>query len=134
MIILFRVDASLQMGTGHVMSCLILAQALHDRGADCRFICREHPGHLLEQIRQEGFEAIALPLTDQRDRPSPPADQPRLAHAPWLGATWSEDAAQTLAALGQDRPDWLIVDHYAIDHRWQAQLRPHCGKIMVIKD
>ncbi|MCZ2207715.1 hypothetical protein [Cylindrospermopsis raciborskii] len=57
MIILFRVDASLQMGTGHVMSCLILAQALHDRGADCRFICREHPGHLLEQICQEGFEA-----------------------------------------------------------------------------
>ena len=134
MIILFRVDASLQMGTGHVMRCLTLAQALRDRGAHCRFICREHPGHLLEQIRQAGFEAIALPLADQSDRPSPPADQPLLAHAPWLGATWSEDAAQTIAALGEDRPDWLIVDHYALDHRWQAQLRPHCGKIMVIDD
>ena len=66
--ILFRVDASLQMGTGHVMRCLTLAQALRDRGAHCRFICREHPGHLLEQIRLAGFEAIALPLADQSDR------------------------------------------------------------------
>lgn len=59
--ILFRVDASLHMGTGHVMRCLTLAQALRDRGAHCRFICREHPGHLLEQIRLAEFEAIALP-------------------------------------------------------------------------
>ncbi len=134
--IAFRVDASLQMGTGHVMRCLTLAQALHDRGAHCRFICRQHPGHLLERIRQAGFEATALPLSDpsDRDRYDAPADQPVLAHAHWLGTDWQTDAAQTIAALGGDRPDWVIVDHYALDQRWESQLRPHCGKIMVIDD
>jgi len=101
--IAFRVDTSLQMGTGHVMRCLTLAQALHDRGADCRFICRQHPGHLLERIRQAGFEATALTLSDQGDRPDALADEPLLSHAPWLGADWRTDAAQTITALGDPR-------------------------------
>jgi UDP-2,4-diacetamido-2,4,6-trideoxy-beta-L-altropyranose hydrolase len=130
----FRTDASLEMGTGHVMRCLTLANALRDRGAHCRFICREHSGHLLERIHQAEFEAIALPLSDQSDRPHLPSDEPVLAHAHWLGTDWQRDAAQTIAAMGDYRPDWLIIDHYALDHRWESQLRPHCDKIMVIDD
>ena len=52
--IAFRTDASLKMGTGHVMRCLTLADALKAQGADCHFISREHPGHLLDVIRQRG--------------------------------------------------------------------------------
>jgi len=51
----FRVDASLQIGSGHVMRCLTLAEALRANGAQCHFISRVHPGHLLELIRQRGF-------------------------------------------------------------------------------
>jgi spore coat polysaccharide biosynthesis predicted glycosyltransferase SpsG len=40
--VIFRVDASLQMGTGHVMRCLTLAQVLKENGADAEFICRKH--------------------------------------------------------------------------------------------
>ena len=49
-----RTDASLQIGSGHVMRCLTLADALKAQGADCHFISREHPGHLLERVRQVG--------------------------------------------------------------------------------
>lgn len=33
----FRADACLQMGSGHVMRCLTLADALKAQGADCHF-------------------------------------------------------------------------------------------------
>ena len=53
--VVFRVDASLQMGTGHVMRCLTLAQALKENGADVKFICRKHEGNLIDKIHLSGF-------------------------------------------------------------------------------
>ena len=55
--IAFRTDASLQIGSGHVMRCLTLADALTAQGAQCHFISRAHHGHLLELIRQRGYKA-----------------------------------------------------------------------------
>jgi UDP-2,4-diacetamido-2,4,6-trideoxy-beta-L-altropyranose hydrolase len=46
------------------------------------------------------------------------------------------DAAETIAAIEDSggKPDWLIVDHYAIDAQWERALRPHTGHLMVIDD
>jgi UDP-2,4-diacetamido-2,4,6-trideoxy-beta-L-altropyranose hydrolase len=55
-------------------------------------------------------------------------------HAAWLGADWAQDAEQTKLGLHGIAPDWLIVDHYGIDARWERALRPYVGKIMVIDD
>ena len=52
--IAFRTDASLQIGTGHVMRCLTLADALQEAGAQCHFICREHPENLIVQTKVGG--------------------------------------------------------------------------------
>lgn len=49
--IAFRPDASLQVGTGHVMCCLTSADALQAAGAQCHFICREHPENLIAQTK-----------------------------------------------------------------------------------
>ncbi len=132
-----RVDASIQMGSGHVMRCLTLADALKAQGAACHFISRPHPGHLLELIRQRGFVVTALPA----ELPPPPANtqvaSERLkepAHAPWLGCDWQTDAEQTRAILAKLQPDWLVVDHYALDQRWEAALLSYCQKLMVIDD
>ena len=43
----FRVDASLTMGAGHVLRCLTLAQELKENGEDVDFICRKHKGGLI---------------------------------------------------------------------------------------
>jgi len=48
--VVFRVDASLQMGIGHVMRCLVLAQALKENGAKVEFICRNYKGNLINKI------------------------------------------------------------------------------------
>ena len=47
---LFRVDASLEMGTGHVMRCLTLAETLRQNGVEVEFISREHQGNEIKKI------------------------------------------------------------------------------------
>lgn len=129
-----RTDASHQIGTGHVMRCLTLARALRERGAECRFICREHPGHLLGLIREQGFEVVALPCESGERVPLGQAAEPAPAHAEWLGTDWCTDAEATRDALGAPIADWLVVDHYALDARWESALQPHCRKLLVIDD
>lgn len=127
----FRADASLQIGTGHVMRCLTLADELTRQGAECWFICREHTGHLGELIASKGHHLALLP----RDSNIQPVDTPASeSYAYWLGASWQEDARQTRMALGSLKPDWLVVDHYALDAEWERVLAGEVGNIMVIDD
>ena len=130
--IVFRVDASLVIGTGHVMRCLTLAEALRERGCDCQFICREHPGNLIDQISERGFKIHRLSSTDVTRGLGQEPHSP--AHAAWLGADWRTDATQTRKAMGDVTVDWLVIDHYAIDERWERVLRPACRRLMVIDD
>ena len=131
--IAFRTDASLQMGSGHVMRCLTLADALKAQGAQCHFISREHSGNLLEIIPQRGHGVTGLPTA--LPQLSNIADAiPKLAHAAWLGCDWQTDAQQTCAILSTLQPNWLVVDHYALDQRWEVAVQPHYQKLMVIDD
>lgn len=127
--VVFRCDASLQIGTGHVMRCLTLAQALREGGHDCRFVCRDLPGHLAARIADQGFVVTRLPAPDRPFVPGP--DSPR--HAEWAAVGWERDATETRAAL-VDGLDWLIVDHYAFDARWEAAALPAGARLMVIDD
>ncbi|MGX4730664.1 UDP-2,4-diacetamido-2,4,6-trideoxy-beta-L-altropyranose hydrolase [Pseudomonas corrugata] len=132
--IVFRVDASLQMGTGHVMRCLTLADALNVRGAECHFICREHPGNLVGFIRSKGYGVSVLPVSAFRSESESVSAEPLLAHAYWLGGSWQQDAEACAAILAETQAEWLIVDHYALDSRWESALKPHYCKLMVIDD
>ena len=137
----FRADASLQMGSGHVMRCLTLADAFKARGAHCRFISRAHPGHLLEAIHQRGYKVNSLVAPVIRAQAATktiaidvPDIQQEPAHAAWVDSTWQADAQETAAVLADLQPDWLVVDHYALDQRWEQALAPHYRKLMVIDD
>jgi len=112
------------------MRCLTLADALSERGAEIHFICRELSGNLIGIIENNGYSVARLQHPEGEYESSPE----EVAHACWLGVTWQEDATDTIAALGEKQPDWLIADNYALDCRWEDMLRPHVGKIMVIDD
>lgn len=127
-VVAFRADASLQIGSGHVMRCLTLADILRSQGAECHFICREHPGHLLMLISERGYSVHSLAVPEDA-----PVDGV-LAHARWLGVTQEQDARDCAALLQQLCPDWLVVDHYALDTHWEGALREHYGKLLVIDD
>jgi UDP-2,4-diacetamido-2,4,6-trideoxy-beta-L-altropyranose hydrolase len=125
----FRTDSSSQIGTGHVVRCLTLADALREQSVECQFVCREHVGNSMDHIRSRGYELHALPKADAKG-----SFDSDLAHASWLGVHWQTDADQTRQALGNEVLDWLVVDHYALDHRWESALRSSCKRIMAIDD
>ncbi len=116
------------------MRCLTLADALRERGASCSFVCRPHPGHLLALVTQRGHQALALPELQEGAQPN----HNGTAHGHWLGTDWATDAQDTQQALsahtGGQPVDWLVVDHYALDARWEEALRPQAKRIMVIDD
>lgn len=116
------------------MRCLTLAHSLQADGAQCHFICREHPGNLIAQIRQHGFTVSVLPATTESLITDDVAVAAQSNYAAWLGVDWTTDAAQTKAGIGVTAVDWLIVDHYALDARWEQAMRPLCHKLIVIDD
>lgn len=118
----FCVDASQKLGTGHVMRCLTLASAMRERGYDCHFISRDLPGNLIKTVREHGYVCTALP--------APLADQ----FEEYIERNWENHAAQTIAAIGSHITDWLIVDHYEIDAKWERALRSSAKKLLVIDD
>lgn len=133
--IVFRADASLQIGTGHVMRCLTLADALAARGADCQFISRAHPGNLIEFVRGRGYIVHALPeCPTSADALQPGNEAQLLSHSHWLGVTQAQDAEACAAILTDLQPDWLIMDHYGLDITWEETLQTFYQRLMVIDD
>lgn len=130
--VVFRADASTQMGTGHVMRCLALADELLRKGHECRFICRDHPGNMGTFIVDKGFVLDLLQAEEELESNSFESDATH--HADWLGVSWQLDAKQTKTVLDQSHPDWLIVDHYALDFRWEKQVGTAVGSVMAIDD
>jgi UDP-2,4-diacetamido-2,4,6-trideoxy-beta-L-altropyranose hydrolase len=135
--VVIRADASIKIGTGHVMRCLTLADALRDNDIDVRFICRNHKGNLISFIESKGYQVylIGEPDSTSTQETNDVTDKDNmLAHAEWLGVTQKKDGEECKAILKQIQPDWLIVDHYGIDKVWQQELKENYQKLMVIDD
>ena len=120
--VVFRVDASLQMGTGHVMRCLTLANELQQQNHKIFFICRELTGNHILLIK---YPVLVLPKNDNFQSDS--------LYLNWLGATQEQDAEQTIKVIPKNT-NLLIVDSYALDEIWHKHLRTYTKKIMVIDD
>jgi UDP-2,4-diacetamido-2,4,6-trideoxy-beta-L-altropyranose hydrolase len=111
--IAFRADASITIGTGHVMRCLTLADRLQEDGVSARFLCRPLDGHLGERITARGHDLAWLPVRESLAR----------------------DAEDSLEALADEAPwDWLVVDHYGLDAAWERVMRGAAKKVMAIDD
>ncbi len=128
----FRVDASTEIGSGHVMRCLTLADALAEIGACCTFVMRQKPGNLEEAVRGRGHSAVMLPALQGSGTPTSGKEEP--SHAGWLGTHWDHDAFETLTALAGVDLDWLVVDHYALDACWESRVAGCARRLMVLDD
>lgn len=137
--ILIRCDASLSIGSGHVIRCRTLARELQRHEAEVSFLCRRQPGDLISQLDQE-FSVLALP-----EQPLVACDglESRDLYRAWLGCSQDQDASQCLRVLAEEgitSASWLVADHYGLDAHWEEQLLAGlCGsdtapKLLVIDD
>lgn len=94
------------------MRCLTLADALAGFGARCRFVSREQDGDLIDLIRARKHDVVAIPASS--------------------AGGWATDAGFTAAAVAG--ADWLVVDHYLLDYRWEERIRSTVGHVMAIDD
>jgi len=141
--ILIRTDASLSIGSGHVMRCRTLARELQCRGAAITFLCRRQRGDLIGLLEPE-FPVLALPELPLATTQTPEGEplEGRELYGAWLGCRQAQDAGDCLQALdkaGIHSASWLVVDHYGLDADWQAQLLGGLGgnptsKLLVIDD
>lgn len=84
------------------------------------------PPHLVQLLVAQGHVFLMLP--------EQVAGGDELAHASWLGVAQATDANDCLVALQGVAWDWVVVDHYALDWRWESALRPVAGRLLVLDD
>lgn len=117
--VLVRADASVNIGTGHIMRCLTLAEELVNSGFDIEFVCQAVPDTLCNHISKKGFYINRLDIS----------------HNDTSIFDWKNDAQATIDVLiNKGNVDLLIIDHYGIDKRWEQAVKPYVNRIMVIDD
>lgn len=126
----FRVDSSNFIGFGHLIRCLTLANVLRQRGVECSFVCRDHAGNIASKISDSGFKLFLLALPNA----TATSTGSELKYDSWLGCSWQIDADETNEILRAIQPEWLIVDHYSIDVKWEEALAKNYKNLMVIDD
>lgn len=126
--VVFRVDASQYIGSGHVMRCLVLGDELKRKGYCILFACTPLKGDMRSLIRERGFEVISLPQPITSTTAVNDAD-----YQAWLQKSIAEDAYDFISSVKS--ADLVITDHYAIDEVWQKMVKmssiANCLRLMI---
>lgn len=125
--IVFRVDSSFDLGTGHIMRCLTLAEQLRKKNASVSFVSRALPGNIINIIKEKGYQVFELSIE---------SDFNNTSFFDYYEKNWLEDAKETLNIIKKNIStiDLLILDHYGIDCKWESVLYPEVNNLMVIDD
>jgi UDP-2,4-diacetamido-2,4,6-trideoxy-beta-L-altropyranose hydrolase len=130
--VIIRVDASVEMGVGHLTRCITLANSLAGQGAVVRFIMRARAAAFSGLVEAAGYQLVLL--TDPQSEDHSP-DRAENTYAHWLPVSWQHDAEQMREAIDRiGNADWLVVDHYALGARWERALRRAALRILAIDD
>ncbi|GAB4058715.1 UDP-2,4-diacetamido-2,4,6-trideoxy-beta-L-altropyranose hydrolase [Uliginosibacterium sediminicola] len=127
-----RADASAQIGHGHVMRCLALAQALRERGAEVVFHSRPLVGNAFAAIEQAGFAVQSL----QREGVLPACDWLIVDHY-GLEAQWERAQrgnAKSIFVIDDLAGRWhdcdLFLDQNLAAARREASVPERCRQLL----
>jgi UDP-2,4-diacetamido-2,4,6-trideoxy-beta-L-altropyranose hydrolase len=101
-----------------------------DTGATVRFVCRDLPGNYIAWLENSGFVVHRLEAPGS-DSWEPEQSDPR--HARWLGLPIQAEIDEFAAAVSSyGDQDWIVVDHFALDARWEHAARRFTRGILAI--
>ena len=122
-------DASRDIGTGHVMRCLAVANEAKRRDWECIFVLRDPEDGIVKYINSCDHRVKKLISADREK-----TTYNTTAHGDWLPVSQTQDANETFEVICELDPDWIIVDHYALDATWLSIVEKPNAKILVIDD
>jgi len=106
--ILFRADSSSDIGTGHIMRDLVLAQKYAKEGAKIIFASCDLKGNINQKILNTGYQLVTLKSNSKKE------------------------LKELIKKL---HIDLLVIDHYKIDHKKEKYLKKKTGvKILAFDD
>jgi UDP-2,4-diacetamido-2,4,6-trideoxy-beta-L-altropyranose hydrolase len=109
--LIIRADVSVQIGTGHVMRCLAIAQAWKERG-EVIFVMAGQPSALETRLHSEGIKIAHLSVK----------------------AGSIEDAQQTADFAQQLAAQWVVVDGYHFGAGYQKAIKNLGVNLLFIDD
>lgn len=110
MMILFRADGNPDIGTGHIMRCLSLADALQEQGWEITFITAEPYFQRLIQTR--GYPCTVLGTAYDR---------------------MEEELSIFLPIIERERPELVILDSYFVTSQYMEAIR-NISRLLYIDD
>jgi UDP-2,4-diacetamido-2,4,6-trideoxy-beta-L-altropyranose hydrolase len=110
--ILIRADASVEIGTGHVMRCLALAQAWQDHGGEAVFALAESTSAILARLAGENCGVVSV--------------------AGCIGS--AEDANHTVELARAHSAQWVVLDGYHFDTGYQERIKSGGRKLLCVDD
>ena len=110
--LLIRADAGVNIGMGHVMRCMALAEEAAKQGHDVFFAGSGIPAIATERMEKHRIAHIMMPRAGGSDA----------------------DALATLNVATRINPDWIIVDNYGLGASWEAAVGSGKWKVMAIDD
>jgi UDP-2,4-diacetamido-2,4,6-trideoxy-beta-L-altropyranose hydrolase len=110
--ILIRVDASIEIGAGHFVRQLALAQLLIDEGFDVYFLTKTTQKELINQAIEEGVHIQTLANSMSIEK----------------------DAKETVAYAKKIGAQWVILDGYSFVTKYQQTLKSEGLKLLCVDD
>ena len=110
--VVIRADAGPVIGTGHVMRMMALGDACGKLGARVTMLCGDLPSGLVQRLLGCGIDVHLLQ--------SPACD--------------SMDARETLEFAKRESADWIVLDGYRFDRRYQETVAKCNAQLMMMDD